>query len=213
MLWYLLYKINFKKGLGEKVARIGGSTRVFRGFNRDNLICKTDPDITIKSQAVQEARNQGKLKQFAGIMELILQDPEADKRYSMKKALEWVGMDGQEIDGIFPPTSDEIIAQEQNDMINKGEEPPFLVNDNHLVHIRIHREALENDIKKNHIMTHLKALKIEQENPALNPDNMQQGMQEGEIPRQQQGQTPQPQQMQREQRTPSQEASLINQAI
>ena len=209
MLWYLLYKINFKEGLGEKVARIGGSTRVFRGFNRENLICSTDPDITIKSKAVQEAKNQGKLKQFAEIMEIVMKDPDADKRASIKKALELSGLDSQEIDSILPPTSDEIIAQEQNDMINRGEEPPFLVNDNHLVHIRIHREAIENDIKKNHILTHLKALKVEQENPVLNPDNMQQGMQEGEVPQAPQRAMPQPQQ-QRGEMTPSQEASLIN---
>jgi hypothetical protein len=213
MLWYLLYKINFKEGLGDKVARIGGSTRVFREFNRENLICSTDPDVSIKSQAVEEARNQGKLKQFAELMELIMQDPEADKRASIKKALELAGLDGQEIDNILPPTSDEIIAQEQNDMINKGEEPPFLVNDNHLVHIRIHREAMENDIKKNHILTHLKALKIEQENPTLDQDILEQGMQEGERAKVPQQSMPQREGMQQEQMTPSQEASLINKVI
>lgn len=208
-MWYLLYKVNFKEGLGKKVVRIGGSTRVFRELNRENLLCKTDPDVRIESRAVMEARNQGRLKQLVEIGEFIMQDPDADKRAYTKKILNIAGLDGQEIDNILPPTSDEIIAKEQNDMINKGEEPPFLVNDNHLVHIRIHREALENDIKKNHILTHLKALKVEQENPILNQDSMEEGMQVDEqanMPTQRQ-----PQMMEQGQTTPSGEASLINQ--
>lgn len=209
-LYYLLYKVNFKEGLGKKVVRIGGSTRVFRSLNRDNIICKTDPDIRIESRAVMEARNQGKLKQLVEIGEFIMQDPDADKRAYLKKILNIAGQDGQEIDNILPPTSDEIIAKEQNDMINKGEEPPFLVNDNHLVHIRIHREALENDIKRNHIYTHLKALKIEQENPLLNGDITEQGMQTGEQAGVPQENMPIGSQMEQRQMTPSNEASLIN---
>ncbi len=212
-LWYLLYKVNFKEGLGDKVVRIGGSTRVFRTLNRDNLICKTDPDIKIESRAVTEARNQGRLKQLAELGEFVMQDPDADKRAYIKKILHVAGLDGQEVDGILPPTSDEIIAKEQNEQINKGQEPEFLVNDNHLVHIRIHNEAIEGDIKRNHIMTHLKALKIEQENPTLNPDIMEQGMQTGEQSQMPQGQMPQQQGMEQESMTPSREASLINQMM
>lgn len=210
-LWYLLYKINYKKGLGEKIVRIGGSTRVFRTLNRENLICKTDPDIRIESKAVAEARNQGKLKQLAELGEFIMQDPDADKRAYIKKILNVAGLDGQEVDNILPPTSDELIAKEQNDMINKGKIPPFLVNDNHLVHIREHREAVEGDIKKNHIFLHLEALKIEQENPTLNQDILEQGMQMGEQSQMPQENMPQQGAMEQERMTPSNEANLINQ--
>ena len=209
-LYYLLYKINFKEGLGKKVIRIGGSTSVFRELTRENLICKTDPDVRIESKALHDARNQGMLRQLAEIGEFIMQDPDADKRAYLKKILNVAGLDKQEIDILLPPTSDEVIAMEQNEMIGRGETPPFLVNDNHIVHIRIHREAVEGDIKKNHILTHMKALKIEQENPALNMDMMEQGMQTGEQSQMPQGQVA-PQQMEQEGVTPSSEASLLNQ--
>ena len=210
-LWYLLYKINFKKGLGEKIVRIGGSSRVFRELTRENIIAKTDPDVRIESRAVMEARNQGKLKQLAELGEFIMQDPDADKRAYIKKILNVAGLDGQEVDNILPPTSDELIAKDQNDLIGKGKAPEFLVNDNHLVHIRIHREAVEGDVKKTHMLLHLEALKIEQANPNLNQDMLEQGMQTGE--QSQMTQEGMPQQEGMEQMSPSGEANLSNQVM
>jgi len=204
--YYLQYKINFKEGLGEKIVRIGGTSRVFRGFSRKDLICKTDPDIKIESRAVHEARNQGKLKIYAQLLELILQDPDADKRASIKKALDYSGMTRQEIETILPPTSDELIAYEQNELLDKNKEAPFLTNDNHVVHLRVHAEAQETLAKAIHRKLHLEGMKMEQESGMAKPE---QGMQPDEA-----SGTPAPQggqQMPEEGgRTPSQQASLIN---
>jgi hypothetical protein len=212
-LWYLLYKINFKEGLGEKIIRIGGNSRVFRKLTRENLIGKADPDVRIESRTVQEARNQGRLKQLVELGQFIMQDPDADKRAYIKKVLNVAGLDSQEIDNILPPTSDELIAREQNELIGKGKVPEFLVNDNHLVHLRVHREAVEGDIKRNHMLLHLEALKIEQENPMLNMDSLEQGMQTGEQPQTPQGAMPQQENTEQEVMTPSREATLINQLM
>ncbi len=211
-LWYLQYKIHYSQGLGKKIVRIGGSMRVFRSFTADQFICLTDPDIKIESKSVNEARDQGKLKIFTAMFEFLMQDPDADKRSAIKKAYSLAGFTRQEIDTYLPLTSDEIIAKEQNEQIDKGVMPPFLVNDNHLVHIRIHQEALENDVKRNHILTHLRALKIEQEAPMVNADAMEQGMQPDEQAEVPMGGQPRSQGMAQEpEMTPSREASLLNQ--
>jgi hypothetical protein len=209
-LYYLQYKIHFSEGLGKKIVRIGGSGRVFREFTKDNIICKVDPDIRIESRAVNEAREQGRFRLLIGMADLVMQDPTADKRAWTKDMMGMAGVNKQQIDNWFPRTSDEILAYEQNEQINKDEMPEFLVNDNHLVHIRIHREAKECKTKQDHIITHMKALKIEQENPMANQDAMQQGMQ----PDEQGGQLPQDgsntAQQQQGNMTPSAEAGILN---
>jgi hypothetical protein len=56
-------------------------------------------------------------------------------------------------------------------------------------------------------------MKIEQENPNLNQDILEQGMQMGEQSQTPQEQMPQQQGMEQESMTPSGEASLINQMM
>lgn len=179
-LWYLSYKVFFNDGLGEKVIRVAGSTRSFRKITRKDILCKVDPDVKITSKALAEASKMRKFAQYAKLLEVILQDPEADKRAGIKHGMYLAGLDKEEIDNILPPTRDEVIAKEQNDMLDRGEIPPFLENDNHLVHIRVHKEARDSKIKDNHMILHMKALKMEQINPALNPDQNELGMNEGQ---------------------------------
>lgn len=180
-LWYMSYKINFQDGLGKKVIRIGGSgSKQYRPLQRKDLICKIDPDIRVDSMELSRARRQREFAMFSETFNLIIQDPQADKRAGIKHLLYLSGLERETVDTILPPTSDEMIARDQNDMINKGQEPPFLANDNHLVHIRMHREAIENKIKENHIKLHLQAIKMIQENPALDPSKAEAGLQAGE---------------------------------
>jgi hypothetical protein len=58
---------------------------------------------------------------------------------------------------------------------------------------------------------HLEAVKIEQENPTLNQDILEQGMQMGEQSQMPQENMPQQGAMEQERMTPSNEANLINQ--
>jgi len=180
-LWYLSYKVFFNDGLGEKVIRIAGSTRSFRSIKKKDITCKVDPDVKITSKALSEATKMRKFMQYVKLLEVVLQDPEADKRAGIKHGMYLAGLDRDEIDGVLPPTRDEMIAKEQNDMLDRGQMPPFLENDNHQVHIRVHKEARDSQIKDTHMMLHLKALKLEQANPALNPDQNEMGMGEGQV--------------------------------
>jgi len=168
-LYYASLKVNLGEGLGAKVVRISGSQNSFRKLNRDEIICKTDPDIKIISKSLSEATKLREFAQYMKVFEVIMLDPEADKRASEKRGLYLSGASQDVIDEILPPTSDEVIAREQNEMIAAGEKPQFLENDNHRVHIRIHKEAVENKMKQFHIMLHVTALKAQQINPALTP--------------------------------------------
>ncbi len=192
-LWYLSYKVFFNDGLGEKVIRVAGSTRSFRKISRKDILCKVDPDVKITSKALSEASKMRRFAQYIKLLEVVLQDPEADKRAGMKHGMYLAGMDKEEIDNVFPPTRDEMIAKEQNDMLGRDETPPFLPNDNHQVHIRIHKEARDSKKKDRHMSLHMKALKLEQANPDLNPDQNELGMNEGQVaPAPQGGGTPMP---------------------
>lgn len=178
-LWYLSYKVFFNDGLGDKVIRISGSTRSFRKISRKDILCKVDPDVRITSKALAEAKKQREFIQYMKVMEYVMQDTDADKRAGEKHGLYLAGMDKEVIDTVLPPTSDEVIAREQNDMLDEGKVPPFLPNDNHRVHIRIHKEAMDSEKKTNHINLHVKALKMVQANPNLAPQE-QAGMSEGQ---------------------------------
>lgn len=179
-LWYLSYKVFYQDGLGDKVVRINGSDNSFRRLNRDDIVCKVDPDIKITSEALSEATKAREFVNYTKVLEYIMQDPDADKRYGLKHALYLASIEQDIIDSIMPPTSDEVIALEQNEMIAENILPPFLENDNHRVHLRIHKEAVENETKRTHRRLHLQALKMIQENPALAPEQPQQGMVEGQ---------------------------------
>lgn len=180
-LWYLSYKVFFNDGLGEKVIRIAGSTRSFKKITKKDITCKVDPDVKITSKALSEASKMRKFAQYVKLLEVVLQDPEADKRAGIKHGMYLAGLDSEEIDNVLPPTRDEIIAREQNDMMDRGVVPPFLENDNHQVHLREHKKARDGKIKDNHMIAHMKGLKLEQINPALNPDQNEMGMSEGQV--------------------------------
>lgn len=179
-LYYMSLKVNLKDGLGKKMIRINGSSGSFRELSRDEVICKIDPDVRITSRTLSEATKQRKFVQFSKMLELIMLDPQADKRAGEKYGLHLSMLSQDEIDDILPPTSDEVIAREQNEMIGMGKIPPFAENENHRVHLSIHREALEGKIKANHIKLHKEALKIQQANPNTAPVADPNGMEQGQ---------------------------------
>jgi hypothetical protein len=177
-LYYVSLKVFFKEGIGEKVVRIAGSPNNFKGLTRSDIICKVDPDVRIGSKTLEEAKRMRKFNMYSQLLSLLLQDPEADKRASVKHGLDLSGMERDMQDVVLPPTRDELIARDQNLLLSKNEKAPFMANDNHLVHIRVHKEARETKAKQAHIKLHLKALMEIQKNPELDMQDL--GMQQGE---------------------------------
>ena len=166
--WYTLYKRHFKEGISEKTIRLSGlKNGEFRKLTRDNIIAKTDPDLMIESKILNDAANMRKSGQFMQVLQVAAQDPTADRRWAEKHLAELSGMNEDEINDFFPPTLDEMIADNQNIYLNDNKQVPVLGTDNHIVHIQIHNKANATRATIAHIETHKQAMLLQQQNPDL----------------------------------------------
>ena len=178
--WYSLYKMYFKEGISEKSIRLAGlKNGEFRELTRDNIIAVTDPDLMIESKILNDAANQRKAGQFMQVLQVAGADPTADRRWAEKHLAQLSGMNEDEINDFFPPTLDEMIAENQNIALNEDKEVPVLGTDNHIVHIQIHNKANATKSTIAHIETHKQAMLVQQQNPDLY--EQQQGTAEEEM--------------------------------
>ena len=154
--WYRLYKIHFKDGIDEKIVRVQGAMApIWRPLLRENIIATIDPDVKIESRVISEAKRQMEQRSFTGFASLAMQDPENDKRYIQKRLAKLNGMNKEEIDAAFPPTVDEMQADQENEILNMNKLPTIDVQDDHRTHISIHAKANQNP----HAMAHIRAHK------------------------------------------------------
>ena len=168
--WYCLYKIHFKDEIDEKVIRIQGALApLWRPLTRENIIAEVDPDVKIESKTISEAKRMRDLQSFMGFAGLALQDPENDRRFIQKKAGRLNGMPKEEIDAAFPPTVDEMQAEDENELLNAGKLPQISVQDDHRTHIFIHAKANQNAQAMAHIRAHKKLMIVKRNRPDLFP--------------------------------------------
>lgn len=181
-MWYMLYKKYFQAGLSEKVIRISGLTNEFRKLNRGNIIAFSDPDVYVESRILTEAQNMRKLQQFVVVANMASQDPSTNRRFILKYIAQLSGMQNDMIDRMMPPTTDEIIARAQNELLSNNKPAEFTVNDNHLVHLEEHLKATDTSATRIHCDMHKIALLQIQKNKALAPEGMMAdvGLQSGE---------------------------------
>ena len=178
--WYMLYKRHFKEGISEKSIRLAGlKNGEFRKLTRENIITKVDPDIRIESKILTDAANMRKSGQFMQVLQVAGEDPTADRRWAEKHLAQLSGMNEDEINDFFPPTLDEMIAENQNIMLNEDEPVPVKGTDNHIVHIQIHNKANATKATIAHIETHKQAMLVQQQNPDFYEE--EQGTAEGEM--------------------------------
>lgn len=168
--WYRLYKIHFKDKIDEKIIRIQGvAAPLWRPLLRDNIIAEVDPDVKIESKVISEAKRQREQQSFAAFAGLALQDPENNRRYIQKRLAKLNGMTKEEIDAAFPPTVDELQAEEENALINTGQLPKIGIQDDHRTHIAIHAKANQNAQSMAHIRSHKKFMLIKRDRTDLFP--------------------------------------------
>jgi len=159
--WYRLYKIHFKEKIDEKVVRIQGATApLWRPLLRDNIIATIDPDVKIESKIISEAKRQREQQSFSVFAEFALQDPENNRRYIQKRLAKLNGMSKEEIDMAFPPTVNEIQAEEENELLNLKKLPTINIQDDHRVHISIHSKANQTSKTLAHVRSHKKLMLI-----------------------------------------------------
>lgn len=181
--WYFAYKNKFADAIAEKVLRIAGTTSPkFRVLTRENIIAVNDPDVQIDSSLLSEQAQMRIFSRWTSIAKIASADPTADKRFILKKATKSAGASSDEVEGAFPNTFDEDMAQKENEMLNGNKSVPVRGTDNHRVHIQIHRQANATKAAFAHIETHREAMLQQRVHPELFPQQqqMQQGMQPGE---------------------------------
>lgn len=170
MQWYNMYKDNFAEDIDEKVLRVVGAFGAkWRPLTSKDIICNKDPDIYIESKAVNRAKDLEDRTLLTNYFTMALADPTVNRRWAMKKLARVNGMQKDEIDRLWPPTVDERIAEQQNELLNKNQTVPVLPEDDHTTHLEIHSTAKETEATMAHIKTHIKALSIKKTNPELFP--------------------------------------------
>ena len=176
--WYRLYKKHYKTKIDGKIIRINSAFgSKYRPLTRENIIANRDPDIVIESTVLSDAKNfrdRTLLTQFG--QAVVVPDPTANLRYFQKKLAKLNGMQRDEIDRLFPPTIDELLAEDENDLINDEKLPEINANDNHIVHWEIHSKAAETDAKLAHMEAHKRAMKILRDQPDLLPPQTEAGV-------------------------------------
>lgn len=172
--WYWMYKEYFDKDIDKKLIRITGAFGTkWRGLTKENFTTVVDPDVKVESRVVSRARQLEERQSLGQFMTLAFQDPTSNKRYGMKKLGKVYGMTKDELDRLYPPTIDEMQAEEENDMLNDNKPVKVAAAQNHVIHIEMHSKAKDTVAKSHHIETHKKAMMLKVTRPDLFPEDKQ----------------------------------------
>ena len=166
--WYSLYKKHFKEGIDEKVARLQGLWGPqFRELKRENIIARVDPDIKVESDIVAKGRKIVSRQSFGSFLQLAVQSPDFNVRFALKEMARLNNLKGDQVKQLFPPTYDEIRAEEENEEIEKGNIPRVMVTDDHMEHLCVHSKLNDSDERDKHTKVHYEAMRLQKENMKL----------------------------------------------
>lgn len=182
--WYALYDENFADKIDEKILRVVGAFGAkWRPLKRGDIIANISPDIKIESLALSRAKQLEERQSLTQYLGFVLGDETANRRYALREAGRLFGLEKDQLDRLLPPTIDERIAEDQNDMLNQDKLVPVLPEDDHNVHLEIHAKAKDTNATYAHIETHKKALSIKKVRPELFPvDQANANFQSGQEP-------------------------------
>jgi hypothetical protein len=182
--WYAMYDENFASDIDEKILRIVGAFGArWRPLSRKDIVAKISPDIKIESRVLSRAKQLEEREMMVQYISLVAGDPTANVRYGLKELGRLSGWTKDRIDRLLPPTIDERIAEDQNELLNQDKVVPVLPEDDHNVHLEIHMKAKETDATYAHIETHKKALSIKKVHPEMFPmDATAANFQSGQAP-------------------------------
>jgi hypothetical protein len=175
--WYEMYEDKFPGGVASKVLRVeGASGREYKKVKREEILVSHElgPHIDIETKSLSEARKLRKYQQMKDFYLAVVQLPETDKIYGARKLGEQV-MKKKEVELLIPYTFDERYAQDENDDLNEGKPREVKVEDNHIVHLRIHDEAKDTPASEAHIRMHEYALMMKRQQPELFPQMTPEG--------------------------------------
>ena len=169
--WYRLYKDNFTDKIDEKVLRLKGALGAkWRTLQRSNIIAKIDPDVTIESRILTRARQVEERITLTEFFGLALQEPTSNRRWGLKKLAKLQGLEKDEVDMLFPPTIDERIAEDENEMLNENKLVPVQREDDHNTHLIVNSKAADTAATYSHLEAHKEALSFKKVSPELFPE-------------------------------------------
>ncbi len=171
--WYRLYKENFKSGIDEKIVRLEGPMGdEWRGYTRENIIARLDPDVEVESLEVSANKKLKERTLMMGYSNIIMQDPNANKREFAKYLAKVNGLSPNKIALFYPDTPDEILAKSENKKINNDEIVNVNPDDNDQVHMIIHNKCKDSRAKYAHMEAHKAAMLVKRSQPELfNPES------------------------------------------
>lgn len=163
--WYFGYKTYFKETIDKKMIRIAG---VFgpevRKLTRDNLIGEADPDVKIESKIIAEAKRIKDRNAWTGYYQIIVNNPDANRRFADKELARLNGMKLQQIKMLFPATLDEMEAEMENELLEDGKQARVEIQQDHQTHLIIHMKLEESELRDKHIETHKRAMYLYRQN-------------------------------------------------
>lgn len=169
---YWCYKTYFKEGIDEKVLRLESAFGPkWRKLTKDQITTATgaDPDLKIESLYMSRAKMIEDRQSASVFFAVALQDPGANRRYAMRELARLYGWPKDKIDRLFPPTIDELNAEDENDLLNDNKLVQVSVNDDHVAHLEMHTKAAETRAKEAHVRAHRLALTVKKAQPELFP--------------------------------------------
>lgn len=168
--WHNLYREHFKDGIDEKIVRVVGALgATYRPFRREDIVSKTDLDVTIESRVLSEAKQFNNSRNFEGYLTIIAQDPTANLRYGFKRLGKLKGLKKDEIDLLLPPTIEELRAEDENKSLEKDELVAVMATDDHVTHLEIHNKLSDTPAKYAHIEAHKRAMLLARVRPDIVP--------------------------------------------
>lgn len=184
-MWFLFYKTYFVTELGSKTIRISGAYGdITREIPADTIKRLVDLDITVSSKILKEAERMRELRDYGRALQFIMQDPNTNRRYAIRKYLRLSGMPSDEIERLYPKNVEEYQAEWENELLRKGKLPKIEANDDHRAHIEIHMQLNATKEVVAHIISHREALRLQFKRPELFPNLQQQQTQEQSITQQ-----------------------------
>jgi|GEM_PF-617934 len=159
--WLRRYQ-QWKELAKGKIVRIQGALGVrFETLETSTFDFNSDPDIKIESANVSLQKKMFERQALIDMAQLVLDasSPNAAKRYYKRKLLQLSDFNKDEIDQILPPTFDELRAEEENKLLEKGKLPVIEPDDDHYTHIMIHNIVPVNETTKNVLIAHIQAHK------------------------------------------------------
>lgn len=168
--WHRLYKTHFKEGIDEKIVRVAGALGYsYRPFRREDIVSKTDLDVSVESRILSDAKRFNQSRNFEGYLAIIAKDPTANLRYGFKHLGKLKGLKKDEIELLLPPTIEELRANDENAQLERDEIVEVLPTDDHITHLEIHNKLSDTPAKYAHIQAHKRAMLLARVRPDIIP--------------------------------------------